>query len=262
MGHSAKTPDLLERSLQAFNFMRVPRGFLPHVRRAHVVEALRRNPELTRGLYRTALEEVMSNSHVMAATNHVAWALKRNQAGKVSGWSDRGVAGVKRQVWQLFHRDDEFPAAEMFNETCLNGKGEDILMLSLIFDAMNMNPASVDSKLGHAIKHGAYAPRETRPHGRLGRWIQFLIKEHVAVDEDRMQEAADRYIVFRFICDGNLQSYMEYADVKSNSREEKYYRTHFNAFDRAIGFPKPKLGRKTNEERQRGWGWKVARRTY
>ena len=119
-------------------------------------------------------------------------------------------------------------------------------MTVLALDAMNLDLVRIDTFRGKEGLGPAYGPRQTQQDKSLGRELQQRLKQFASIDEPAVQEAADRYIEYRFLDHGSLPDYKRRKELEGDTRSDGHLREWFKEFDRALSYPSPTLGRPRN----------------
>ena len=242
-----KTRYRQNRSLQARPRMRVPHLFLPPAYQVNVVKAIRRNNEIDGDdLYGHALEDLVQgeNSAVFAELSAlIKGVVSRQLNGSEKDAAERFLSGVNR----LNDNEDAYPNISRFNKRFLNDRGLPALVTVLVVDAVNLDLPAIDTFRGGETLAAAYGPRRTRRQRILGKRLQAQLKRYPVVDEPAMKEAADRYVEYRFLDQGNLADYKRRSELAGNPRSDRYLRNWFKKFDESFGYPPPPRGRPRNK---------------
>ena len=236
------------RRLQPFTRMRAPIEAKPFALQWHVIQAIRRSPEIASGdsVYRDALEELLHRSVTGLLGDFNAWA-KGLVSGKLHGVEVESAVEILDKACGTVDVSEEYPSIAKFNQDYLNGNGELALIFSLVIDAADVDVVALDEYRGGEALQAAYGPRRTQASKREGKRIQSLLKQWDSFDEDAMSDAADRYVVYRHVHHGSFTEYKIEAQLKGPSFSERRRLKSFNEFDRALGYPPPERGRPPNK---------------
>ena len=236
-----------QRMLQARPRLRILQILHPPAYQVHVVDAIRRNRVIDKDdLYNLTLKDLQhgSNSSVFA---EVSTFIEGVVTGKLKGMefdaAERTMSGADR----LDEDDGSYTNIAEFNKRFLNGKGLHALVAVLVTDAANLDLAAIDTFRGGEALTAAYGPRWTRRHKTIGSRIQNRLKKLPAIDEPAVREAADRYVVYRFLDGGSLPNYKRRAELAGNPRGDRYLRKWFRRFEQSLGYPPPIQGRPRNK---------------
>ena len=153
--------------------------------------------------------------------------------------ADRTLSGADR----LDKDDGSYTNIAEFNKRFLNGNGLHALVAVLVTDAANLDLAAIDTFRGGESLTAAYGPRRTRRHKTTGTRIQNRLKKLPTIDEPALREAADRYVVYRFLDGGSLPDYKRREELAGNPRSDRHLRKWFRRFDESLGYPPPPRGR-------------------
>ena len=223
--------------------MRVPPWMLSSTYQIYLIEAIRCNREIDKeGLYLRALRDITSgdNSAVFA---DVADLIENVVSGKLR--KKRPDAAVRTLVGlhRLNHNEDAYLNILEFNRRFLNDKGSFALLTVLVLDVMNLDLVRIDTFRGEEAITAAYGERQTRRHKMLGKELQKRLKQFASLDEPGVNEAAERYVEYRFLDLGSLPDYKRRIELEGDSPSDRYLRGWFKKFDKVLGYPSPTLGR-------------------
>ena len=234
--------------------MRLLRDMHEITHQMHVVEAIRRNPEIDKGdLYGRARAELAQGDDSGVFADLSEWT-KGMASGQLKGQETDAAARVIAGAGRLRYDDAACPNINEFNNRFLNGRGLAALLNILITrDAAKLDLAAIDELRGGEALQAAYGPRHTQRQKRLGVKIQAILKSFPTVDEPAMREAADRYVEYRFLDGGSLPDYERRKGLEGDPRSNRYLRNWFGKFDEALGYPPPPRGRPPKRSsKQRG----------
>ena len=238
-------------SFQAYTRMRIPPILLPHVRQVHVIHAIRANAEIdTDNLFARALDDVThgQNASVFAG---VATFMEKMVTGKLRGSEFAEAIAILSGLHKIDLNDESYPNVRLFNRRFLNDRGLIALVTLLVTDAAELDTAAIDRFRGGETLSAAYGQRRTRQQKVVGKNTQELLKLFAPLDEPAMKEAAERYVSYRFLHNGDLADYMKREQLEGNRRSERYLRQWFQKFDDAFGYPRPPRGRPRRRRRRR-----------
>ena len=220
--------------------MRVPEEMLPVVYQSHVVAAVRRSSEVDPcRLYESALRELMENPEVADGISELRSKVQRAISGKLKGEEIEHVIEGSALIALSCGSGIYNESMLRFNSRFMNGKGLGALATALAYDLMGLDAATFDTDKGHIVKQAAHGPRLNRKQKRLGPKVQKHIKQLESAVGPALEEAADRYIVYRFLDCGCLPAYKRRMELAGNSRGKTYLGEWFAKFDDALGFPGP-----------------------
>ena len=237
----------LHSNLQARNRMRIPNVVVPQLHLAHVIRAITRHPEIDKeDLYGQALQGLRDGNNANAFSDF-GEIVHRVTSGALS--ADK----FDRLRRELFNRGlaevDEHTCSRIreFDSKYLNNRGGSALLTLLTFDAGNLNPQAIDEWRGRDVLDPIYGPRKTRQAKELGEQIQILIKGLSSSDQPATIEAAYYYVEYRYLYDGNLSVYNRCRQLNADKTLHRSYRQWFRKFDKALGFPSPRSGRRATK---------------
>lgn len=240
-------------STQAYTRMRVPDTMRPVSLVIHLIRAVRRNSEINgEKYYQAALQDVRrgKNMGVLASAGSL---IDGTIYGKLAEKQiPRAYHGLMFQLTQLMKQDDgvdTYDALVEFNSRFLNGRGMEALIVALVIDAADLDVVAIDKFRGGEALKAAYGSRQTRRERRLGKELQTVLKTFETSDEDALEEAANRYVVFRFIDGGSMTEYKLRQELTGDIRSDRYLYRWFRDFDKALGF---RRARRERRARTRG----------
>ena len=232
----------LNSKFQAYPRMRVVDVMLPYLHQTHVIRAITHHPEIDKeDLYGQALRGLRHGNNGKALSVFGEFVPKATSATPLD---DKSYAPVRRLLSNGLQQVDEHTCTIIreFNRRYLNDKGMSALLALLTFDAADLDPAAIDVSRGGQALEATYGPRKTRQAKELGEQIQLRIKKLMSSDEAATIEAANRYVEYRYIHDGNFSTYKKCRELKDEPSIHRYYRGWFRKFNKALGFPSPRPG--------------------
>ena len=228
--------------------MRVPSEMLPSMYQFHVVQAIRRNPEVDKdGIYDRALGDI-TNEQNAATFAYVREYIERVMADPKAK-KDPNIE-LMNSRW-LNQDEDAYQNIDEFNHRFLNDVGPGALLMALTLEAIGLDPVAIDAFRGEDAVTAAYGKRLKQWQRRLGRILQQELKQFGVLDEPAMEDAADCYVEYRFLHYGNLPDYQRRKEHEGAARSEKSLRTWFGKFDRALGHRPAPRGRPRNKRGKR-----------
>ena len=228
--------------------IRVPSEMLPPTYQFHVIQAIRRNPEVDKdGIYTKALQDITSGRN-REAFDRISKRIERLLAYPKAKRNRNMVLADSR--W-INLDDDACRNINEFNRRFLNDSGAGALLTALKLEAIQLDPAAIDAFRGGDAVTAAYGERTTQGHKILGKKLQQRLKQFSALDEPATAEAADCYVEYRFLHDGKFPDYKSRKELEGTARSEKYLRDWFGRFDKALGHRPAPRGRPRN---RRGMG--------
>ena len=154
--------------------MRVPNEMLRPMYRFHVIQAIRRNPEVDEdGIYWRALGDITSGRN-REAFDRVLKAIEQVKAG-ATGKRNRNILLIDSR-WLDLDEDARVNINE-FNRRFLNDIGEGALLMALTLDAIPLDPVAIDTFRGGDAVNAAYGERQTQQQKRLGIELQQQLKQ-------------------------------------------------------------------------------------
>ena len=229
-----------------FPRMRIPTEMLSATYQLHVIQAIRRNPEVDKdGIYAKALQDIAGGQNP-AAFDRVRKCIDEVLANPKSKRNRKRLLADSR--W-LNQDDDSYPNIVEFNRRFLNDQGLGPLLTVLVLEAMQLDTVAIDAFRGGDAVTAAYGKRQTQEQKRLGERLQQVLKRFETSDEPAAKEAADCYLEYRFLRDGNFPGYKRQVEQEEAARHEEYYPTWFRRFDEALGYPPAPRGRPRNSRR-------------
>ena len=233
------------RRMQAYNRMRAPIKARPFTLQWHVIQAIRRRSEIANGesLYQDALRELLNGSVAEVLDDFDAWA-KGIVSGELQGKEKEEGIRIIDKANELVNPDEEYPNLAKFNREFLNSSGQLALIYSLVVDAADLDLVALDKYRGGSSLQAAYEhPKRTQAVKREGKRIQALLKRLFLFDEDAMSDAADWYVIYRHVYQGNFHEYTIKAEQDDSSFSEGHDRRWFRDFDDALRHSAPRRGR-------------------
>ena len=231
------------RRFQVRPRMRVPPWMLSSTYQVYLIEEIRRNGKIDEdGLYLLALRDI-TNGENSAVFADVSDLIEKVVSGKLR--KDRRDAAVRTLIGlhRLNHNEDTYLNILEFNRRFLNERGLFALLTVLVLDAIKLDAVRIDTFRGEEAITAAYGERQTRRHKRLGKELQKRLKQFASLDEPAVNEAAERYVEYRFLDHGSLPDYKRRIELEGDSPSDRYLRGWFKKFDKVLGYPSPTLGR-------------------
>ena len=228
------------RQMQVYPRMRAPIEAKPFALQGYVIQAIRHSPEISSGdsAYQNALKDLLKASVTELIGDFGNWA-NGLVSGELQGRELEIAIQILDKGYGTVNLDEEYPDIAKFNREFLNGNGQLALIYSLIIDAADVDLVAMDKYRGGASLEAVYGPRRTQAAKREGKRIRGLLKRLASFDEPAMMAAADEYVVYRHVCQGQLPIYKrreELAGRSLSSRRRKWFRD----FDNALGYSSPK----------------------
>ena len=150
------------RNFQVRPRMRVPKGMLDHTYRFHIVDAVRRHPEIDlENLYEEALQELVQGETADVLAD-LSSSIETLLSGALKGKELATACRLLDRASRLDTSDDAYPRITEFNRRYLNENGLIPLVTALIFDAADLDPVAIDTYRGGETLFAAYGPRETQ----------------------------------------------------------------------------------------------------
>ena len=223
--------------------MRVPSPMIPAMYQFHVIQAIRRNPEVDKeGRYSKALGDVTSGRN-REAFDRVFKTIEQAMTGTRARRKRKLLLMDSR--WLEVNEDARLNINE-FNSRFLNNTGAGALLMALTLDAIPLDPIAIDTFRGGDAINAAYGERRTQEQKRVGVALQQQLKQFGVLDEPATEDAADCYAEYRFLYGGDFPDYVREKELEGTARSEKYYRVWFKRFDKALGHLPPARGRPRN----------------
>lgn len=230
--------------MQVYKRMRAPVEARPFALQCHVIQAIRRSPEIANGesVYQEALKELLNRSVAEVLDNFNVWT-KRLVSEESQGTELNSAIAILDKAYRTVDFSEDYPNVAKFNRDFLNSNGDLALIYSLVIDAADVDTIALDEYRGGEALKAAYGPRQTQTAKREGKRIQSLLKRLASFDEDAMNDAADHYVMYRYLYHGNFTEYKTQMELKGPSFSERHRLKSFNEIDSALGYPAPKRGR-------------------
>ena len=105
---------------------------------------------------------------------------------------------------------ERVPSAQSFNRKWLNENGLEAIAIAVGFEALGITPQELDKAGGGEAKAAAQGCRNARNRRRWGPVIMETLKTFTSMEDSPWRHAANRYLVFRFVCHGRWDLYEPY----------------------------------------------------
>ncbi len=202
-----------------------------------VIDAIRRSCEVDEeGLFDDCVEEVLGDEELAGEfkllVKLVDMIIDDRQPEKAATILKANLGRIN----EYYHREDTCHSLAIFDEGYLNGNGALALGAAIVYELMDLDPVKVDEAVMGETLQAAYGRRKTREQQSRGKELQEKLKRLLSLDEGAVQEAADRYVRYRYEFNGDLKRFMTCEHETGDYRSERYYRGWFGKFNGAFGF--------------------------
>ncbi len=221
--------------------MRVHDNIYQAALQLHVIDAIRRSCRVDEeGLFDVCVEEVQSDGVIAGEFRLLVKLIDMTIDDKQPEKAAVILKANLRRIKEHWRREDTCHSLELFDDRYLNGSGVLALGAAITYELLDLDPAEVDEAvMGETLK-AAYGRRKTQEHKRKGKELQKKLKQLLSLHEPAIRGAADRYVRFQYLFDGELERFMTSEELETEDedelRSERYYRGWFGKFNRAYGF--------------------------
>ena len=246
MGHGMPRlrPERLGRPLQWRERMWVPKRDRPVALKLHVVEAIRRSEDFDHeDLYGKILREVVNVPRASAALEHIAPMVAKVVSGEERGLDFSAIEEAYVKVANCVTVElERVPSAQSFNRKWLNENGLEAIAIAVGFEALGITPQELDKAGGGEAKAAAQGCRNARNRRRWGPVIMETLKTFTSMEDSPWRHAANRYLVFRFLCHGRWDLYEPYMVSNKRDPGSSDMQKKFNELNQVLAFPPANSG--------------------